>query len=112
MEIVSSVRQTFKTDTAKYPRLAELAESLADFRHLLTAIRRAILPNGEISDDASPQLKRIRAGIAQSRDKIQKSLESSLALARRARPAKTTSRCATNASSFPCAPPTAALFPA
>ena len=36
------------------------------------------MPTGEISDDASPQLKRIRAGIAQARDKIQRSLESIL----------------------------------
>lgn len=78
MEIVTGVRQTFKGDAAKYPRLAERSASFADFRHLLIAIRRAILPNGEISDDASPQLKRIRVGIAQSRDKIQKSLESIL----------------------------------
>ena len=60
------------------PASRSAAESLADLRHLSTAIRRAILPNGEISDDASPQLKRIRAGISQSREKIQKSLENIL----------------------------------
>src|SRR6202795_265187 len=75
MDTVAGVRQTFKSDAAKYPRLAERAASLADFRHLSTAIRRAVLPNGEISDDASPQLKRIRVGMAQARDKIHKSLE-------------------------------------
>jgi DNA mismatch repair protein MutS2 len=78
MEIVTGVRQAFKSDAAKFPRLAERSASFADFRHLLSAIRRAILPNGEITDDASPQLKRIRVGIGQSRDKIQKSLESIL----------------------------------
>ena len=62
----------------KYPRLSERAAALADFRHLSTAIRRAVLPNGEISDDASPQLKRIRAGMGQAREKIQRSLESIL----------------------------------
>ena len=35
-----------------------------------------MLPNGEISDDASPQLRRIRTGIGQAREKIQRSLES------------------------------------
>jgi len=78
MDTVAGVRQTFKSDAAKYPRLAERAASLADFRHLSTAIRRAVLPNGEISDDASPQLKRIRVGMAQARDKIHKSLENIL----------------------------------
>jgi DNA mismatch repair protein MutS2 len=78
METVNGVRQTFKGEAAKYPRLTERAASFADFRHLLTAIRRAILPNGEISDDASPQLRRIRSSFAQARDKIKKSLESIL----------------------------------
>lgn len=77
-ETVHGVRQAFKSDAAKYPRLAERAAALADLRHLSTAIRRAIHPNGEISDDASPQLKRIRTGIAQARGRIQKSLESIL----------------------------------
>jgi DNA mismatch repair protein MutS2 len=78
METVFSVRQAFKSETAKFPRLAERAAALPDFRHIATAIRHAILPSGEISDDASPQLKRIRAAMAQARAKIQHSLESIL----------------------------------
>ncbi len=74
-ETVASVRQTFREDAPKFPRLAERAVSLPDFRPLSGAIRHAVLPNGEISDDASPQLKRIRASIAQSREKIRRSLE-------------------------------------
>ena len=78
MELVNAVRQTFKEEAAKHPQLSARAAALADLRHLTTAIRRAILPNGEISDDASPQLRRIRTGIAQGRDKIRRSLESIL----------------------------------
>ena len=74
-ENADAVRQTFKTEAAKYPRLAERAAALADFRPLLTAIRRAVLPSGEISDDASPQLKRIRASMIQARVTIRHSLE-------------------------------------
>jgi len=77
-ETVGAVKQTFKSEAAKFPRLAERAAALAGFRHLSSVIRKAILPNGEISDDASPQLRRIRAGIAQAREKIQRSLESIL----------------------------------
>ncbi len=77
-ESVTSVRQTFREDAPKFARLAELAAALPDFRPLSSAIRRAVLPNGEIGDDASPQLKRIRASIAQSREKIRRSLESIL----------------------------------
>ena len=75
IEIASSLRQAFKADAAKYPQLATRAAALGDFRHLATAIRRAILPNGEISDEASPQLRRIRTGIAQGRATIRRSLE-------------------------------------
>jgi DNA mismatch repair protein MutS2 len=78
METAGAVRQTFKGESAKHPRLAERAAALGDFRSLSTAIRRAVLPNGEISDDASPQLKRIRTGMAQAREKIQRALESIL----------------------------------
>ncbi len=78
MEIASSLRQVFKADAAKHPQLAARAAALGDFRHLATAIRRAILPNGEISDDASPQLRRIRTGIAQGRATIRRSLQSIL----------------------------------
>jgi DNA mismatch repair protein MutS2 len=75
MDTAHAVRQTFKEDAAKYPRLSDRAAALVDFRHLSTAIRRAILPNGEISDDASPQLKRIRENMEEARGKIHKSLE-------------------------------------
>jgi DNA mismatch repair protein MutS2 len=78
LEIASSLRQLFKADAALYPQLAARTAALGDFRHLATALRRAILPNGEISDDASPQLGRIRAGIAQGRATIRRSLESIL----------------------------------
>ena len=78
METSSGVRQTFKGESEKYPRLCDRAAALIDLRLLSSSIRRAVLPNGEISDDASPQLKRIRANIQQAREKIQHSLESIL----------------------------------
>lgn len=78
IETATGLRQTFKTDASKFPLLACRAAALPDLRHLSAAIRHAVLPNGEISDDASPQLKRIRAGIGQTRDKIQHSLEAIL----------------------------------
>jgi DNA mismatch repair protein MutS2 len=78
IETVTGLRQTFKTDASKFPLLAGCVAGLADLRHLSTAIRHAVLPNGEISDDASPQLRRIRTGIGQTREKIQHSLEAIL----------------------------------
>ncbi|MGC1312892.1 MAG: Smr/MutS family protein [Candidatus Acidiferrum sp.] len=65
----------FREEAAKFPLLAARAAALADFREVLTAIRRCLLPNGEISDDASAALRRIRASITQTRDSIQKTLK-------------------------------------
>ena len=77
-ETSAGVRQTFREEGPKYPLLTARANSLGDFRHITTAVRRAILPNGEIADDASTQLRQIRAEMAQARDRVQRSLESIL----------------------------------
>ena len=59
----------------QFPLLSARASSVADLRPLAAAIRRAVLPNGEISDDASPELKRIRGSMGRTRETIQKTLE-------------------------------------
>ena len=74
MDTAASLQQTLRSDAPKYPRLAERAAAIADFRPLGSQIHRAILPNGEISDDASPALKRVRASMGQARENIQQSL--------------------------------------
>ncbi len=75
LETASWLRQQFREEAAKFPLLAAQVARLADFRDLQTAIKRCILPNGEISDDASPALRKIRASILQTRDSIQKALK-------------------------------------
>ena len=74
LDTAAWLKPQFKEDAAKFPLLAARAVSLADFRDLLAAIRRAILPNAEISDDASPALRRIRASVSETRTAIQKTL--------------------------------------
>ena len=69
------LRQQFREEAAKFPLLAARAATVGDFRDVLAAIRRCVLPNREISDDASPALRRIRASIAQTREAIQKALK-------------------------------------
>jgi len=75
LETAGWLRQQFREEATKFPLLAARAASLADFREPLTAIRRCVLPNKEISDDASPALRRIRGSIAQTRDSIQRALK-------------------------------------
>jgi DNA mismatch repair protein MutS2 len=75
LETSAWLRRQFREEAAKFPLLAARAAGLADFKELQAAIRRCILPNGEISDDASSTLKRIRASMLQTRDAIQKALK-------------------------------------
>jgi DNA mismatch repair protein MutS2 len=85
LETAGWLKQQFREDAAKFPLWAARAASLADFREVHAAIRRCVLPNGEISDDASAALRRIRASITQARESIQKTLKQIL----RARNAET-----------------------
>jgi DNA mismatch repair protein MutS2 len=75
LETSTWLRQQFREESAKFPLLAAKASSLADLRDLQQAIRRCVLPDGEISDDASSALRRIRASILQTRDSVQKALK-------------------------------------
>jgi DNA mismatch repair protein MutS2 len=75
LETAAWLKQQFREEAAKFPLLEARASSLADFREIQAAIRRCVLPNGDISDDASAALRRIRASITQTRDSIQKTLK-------------------------------------
>src|ERR1700726_2025897 len=75
LETAGWLRQQFREEEAKFPLLAARAAALSEFKDLLAVIRRSVMPNGEISDDASPALRRIRASITQTRDAIQKTLK-------------------------------------
>ena len=75
LETAAWLRQQFRDEVAKFPLLAAQAALLGDFRQMQAAIRRCVLPNGEINDDASATLRRIRASITETRETIQKSLK-------------------------------------
>src|SRR5216683_3102263 len=75
LETAGWLRQQFREEAAKFPLLAAQAASVGDFRDVQAAIRRCVLPNGEINDDASATLRRIRASITETRETIQKSLK-------------------------------------
>src|SRR5712672_764228 len=75
LETAGWLRQQFREETTKFPLLAARTTAIADFRDPLAAIRRCVLPNREISDDASSALRRIRGSIAQTRDSIQRALK-------------------------------------
>jgi len=75
LETAGWLRQQFREEAVRFPLLAARAAAIGDFRDAHAAIKRCVLPNGEISDDASGALRRIRANITETRDTIQKSLK-------------------------------------
>jgi DNA mismatch repair protein MutS2 len=75
LETSGWLRQQFREEEIKFPLLAARAAALSDFKELLAGIRRSVMPNGEISDEASAALRKIRSSISQTRDAIQKTLK-------------------------------------
>src|SRR6266853_4187732 len=74
LETSAWLRGQFREEAEKLPLLTAAAAGVGDFREMLATIRRSVLPNGDISDDASPILRRIRASMVQTREAIQKTL--------------------------------------
>src|SRR5713101_5271330 len=74
LETSAWLRGQFREESAKFPLLTAAAAGVGDFREMLATIRRSVLPNGDISDDASPILRRIRVSMVQTREAIQKTL--------------------------------------
>jgi DNA mismatch repair protein MutS2 len=60
----------------RYPQLSAVTGKIPDLRRMLASIRGKILPNGEIDDNASPELRRIRREITERRNRIYRNLES------------------------------------
>jgi DNA mismatch repair protein MutS2 len=75
IETTEALRHTFRGDAPKFPLLATRAASLADSRALAREIRRVILPDGALADDASSTLKRARTALGRTRVAIEKALD-------------------------------------
>jgi DNA mismatch repair protein MutS2 len=60
---------------ADFPVLRELVAKVTAFKDEVDAVRRAIDPGGEVLDDASAELKRIRNELRQKRSKLRGTLE-------------------------------------
>src|SRR5213080_2398353 len=75
LETAGWLRQQFREEAMNLRLLAARAAALGDFRDAHRAIRRCVLPNGEISDAASATLGRIRVSITETRESIQRNLK-------------------------------------
>jgi DNA mismatch repair protein MutS2 len=73
---VETARRVARAEGA--PRLARLASEVRDTTPLAQAIRRAVLPSGEVADDASPRLAEVRRAVARLRVQLTSVMESFL----------------------------------
>jgi len=71
------LRGRWKEDREKFPRLAQAALGLPDLRDLSKHLGRAI-QNGEVDENYSPELRRIRRALAAARARLTEKLESIL----------------------------------
>ena len=69
------LQKVFKRLRDVAPSLAKLSYDLAPAPELLDAIEKAILPDGTVSDDASPDLRRIRRELKELQDRLRHRLE-------------------------------------
>lgn len=69
-------RRVARASTA--PRLAHLACQVCDAGDIASAIRRAILPSGEVADDASPRLAEIRRTLLRLKAQLHSVMDSYL----------------------------------
>lgn len=60
------------------PCLKELAQTLPDLRELERKLGRALTPEGELRDDASPQLKRLRRRVRELEREVQRRMSACL----------------------------------
>jgi DNA mismatch repair protein MutS2 len=75
LERAQSFRAQLLEAAARFPRLASRVEPLADFRAILKRLEGKVLPDGSISDDASPFLRRVRKDIERQRRELEVTLE-------------------------------------
>ncbi|MEP7272098.1 MAG: endonuclease MutS2 [Acidobacteriota bacterium] len=78
ISVSTGLRETLREEAERLPLLSQIAATIPNLRALYQRLRGRILPNGEIDDFASPDLREARHNIARLRGQIQRSLESIL----------------------------------
>jgi DNA mismatch repair protein MutS2 len=75
--VARDVRDLIRSTETKdlFPHLLRIAAQIPDLRHVLAGIQGKILPNGEIDDNASPELRILRRDLTERRSRIHRTLE-------------------------------------
>lgn len=69
------IRRLLTACSARFPRLAAKARAIGEFSPLVADLAGKITPEGEVADEASPALARLRRDIDRQRSLVQESLE-------------------------------------
>jgi DNA mismatch repair protein MutS2 len=75
VDSVDQARASVGRAGADFPLLRELVAKVTAFKDEVAAVRAAIDPGGEVLDQASPELRRIRNELRQKRQKLRGTLE-------------------------------------
>jgi DNA mismatch repair protein MutS2 len=75
VDSVDQARASIGRAGADFPILRELVSAVTAFKDEVAAVRHAIDPGGDVLDQASPELKRIRNELRQKRQKLRGTLE-------------------------------------
>ncbi|MBN1292067.1 MAG: endonuclease MutS2 [Candidatus Latescibacteria bacterium] len=78
LEVAAGVKEYFQKREAKYPRIVSIINGIEPHDEIVREIRKAITPDLEIADNASPELRSIRRKLNQAkgvlRDLVEKTL--------------------------------------
>ena len=71
-------RQLAERLAEQTPRIAAIAEAIADFRAFVTEVQRAITPRGAVADDASPELAAVRRQLRVAQGRLEQRARTAL----------------------------------
>jgi DNA mismatch repair protein MutS2 len=75
LRAAGQLQRFFNGKEARAPYMAKLAGGIGDFRQLIAEVSRCLTEDGDIFDEASPALSRIRASQRSCQDRIRSHLE-------------------------------------
>src|SRR5262249_14271024 len=78
MTVALGLRENFDAERDRFPLIHQITASIANLRTLNQKLRGRILPDGEVDDFASPELREVRHQISRVRTQVQRSLESAV----------------------------------
>ena len=78
LDSLANTCATIRRVSGPFPTLKALAENCGSFKNQIAEVRSKIDPSGEVNDNASPELSRLRTQLRKQRTRLRSTLESYL----------------------------------